>query len=162
MWRFPFLIIPGIKWIFYLLCVTGPRLSLHPSFVRWVTIPSACVPVKKLSHFPTQGWSIVLSLVILPRWRRGVQTCLCLPFRNHHFSRINSTPHSPADKVRCLRLGWGGGASCKTRLCSQWWMIACCVRHSSIRCCFWGGLEGGGCPQAEVAVAGNILMKLQM
>lgn len=116
---------------------------------------------KEISHFPTQGWSIVLSLVISPGWMRGVQTCLCLPFRNHHFSRINSTPHSLADKVHCLCLGWGGGPSCKARLCSQRWMIACCVRHSSIRCSFWGGLVGGGCPQAEVAVAGTILIKLQ-
>lgn len=70
-----------------------------------------------------------------PRWRRGAETCLCFPFRNHHFSKIDSTSHCMAGRVRCLyrRAGVGcmrgqlhQGKSEQLR-----WMIACCVRHSA-------------------------------
>lgn len=70
-----------------------------------------------------------------------------------------------AGRVRCLYRGAGVG--CMRGQLHQGeseqlrWMIACCVRRSSLarRCSFWGGPVGGCCPQVEAAVAGNILMK---
>lgn len=70
-----------------------------------------------------------------PRWRRGVETCLCFPFRNHHFSKIDSTSHCMAGRVRCLYRG--ARAGCMRGQLHQGkseqlrWMIACCVRHSA-------------------------------
>lgn len=68
-----------------------------------------------------------------------------LPFRNHHFSRIDSTSHSTAGRVQCLCRGFGGrgeeggdGGMCgqlhqgKSEQHTQpRWMIACCVRRSA-------------------------------
>lgn len=98
-------------------------------------------------------------------WRRGVQTWLCFPFRNHHFSRIDRASLSMADKVRCLYNRMEGCAW--TAAPSHVWAAKAndgMLRQtlcSTMRCSVWGGPVGGCCPQGEVAVAGNIMMKPQ-
>lgn len=157
MWSFTFCPFPGTD-LPSTLC-DWTRAQFTSLLCRVSDHPLGLSPTEKSVPFSYTGMENYAELGDIATLEEGSAD---ISFRNHHFSRINSTPHSPADKVRCLCFGWGGGASCKTRLCSQRWMIACCVRYSSIRCSFWGEPEGGGCPPAEVAVAGNILMKLQM
>lgn len=87
---------------FYVLCSerTPWRLKL----------PSPQLISLRKSHFPIPGWCNVLSSVI----SQGLfhsgggenRHAYCLPFRNPHFSRINSASHSMAGRVHCL---YGGG-----------------------------------------------------
>lgn len=56
----------------------------------------------------------------------------CLPFRNHHFSRIDSTSHSMAGRVHCLYGGVGGGG-CRWGLC-----VDSCTKASPSSTCSQG------------------------
>lgn len=108
------------------------------SFMTWITCSSAHLPVKiPFSH------SVVVQCAELgdisgPLHSGGGEHrhAYCLPFRNHHFSRIDSTSHSMAGRVRRLYRGQGsagGGDMCgqlhQGKSTQPRWMIACCVRR---------------------------------
>lgn len=120
--------------------------SLVENIALRLELPSPQLVSQWKSCFPMQWWCNVLSLVISqgPFHVGGGERrhAYCLPFRNHHFSRIDSTSHSMAGRVHCLWWwgGVGGGEGCvcgqlhqdKSEQHSQSrWMITCCVRHSA-------------------------------
>lgn len=98
----------------------------------------------------------------------------CLPFRNHHFSRINSTSHSTAGRVRYLYRVWGivvcvcGCMELQPRQVQATHAVKVNDRmlrqtlcdSLAPRCSFWRRPEGGCRLQVVEAVAVSVLMKL--
>lgn len=142
-----------------------PWLSLHPSLATWITFPLARLPVKIPFSHAVMVQCAELGDISGPLHTGGGECRHDYASLLETISRIDRASHSMADKVRCL---------CK-RMEGCVWTAApshvraaevndCMLRQtlcSTMRCSFWGGPVGGCCPQVEVAVAGNIMMKLQ-
>lgn len=114
-----------------------------------------------------------------PQSRKGVQTCLCLPFRNHHFSKIDSTSHSMAGRVHCLYRGVGGRGvvlvgvcvdSCTKASPSSWgeWLhaasdtllLTCSEMQFLRRTSGWMLSSSGGCSCRQHTDEANELVQL--
>lgn len=97
----------------------------------------------------------------------------CLPFRSHHFSRIDSTPHSLHGWQSALASA-GGYAEGRGGMCGQlhqvkWeqrrqprWMIACCVRRLFWDAvCGWMLSSSGRCSCRSITKEDTRLTQLQ-